>query len=211
MLLIAGLIFYIVVSGNSKDTTKNDDRIDSILRIINTPAKQGAFTNETPQPIIITVPQQGSTSIGMSNDLLRAFEDMKDDNARTRAYAEAIAKKVYQNTYSDSIVDITVDDVVEGGELTKQDVKWKVKPQKVKYHESIYYLKPKFVITTGIQIGSSVSQEGYSSPQLLPTVGYRGRSGWAFKASINILNMNEFMFGFEKDILTRYSKVPEKK
>lgn len=210
-LVIVGLVFYVVILGNAKDTTKNDDRIDSILRVLTIPAKEGEFNNPSPQPIIITVPQQGSTSPGLSNELLRAFQDMKDDNAKTRAYAEAIAKKVYKNTYSDSIVDITVDDIVEGGELTKQDVKWNIKPQEVKYHESIYYLKPKFVVTAGMQIGSSVDPDGYSSPQLMPTLGYRGRNGWGFKASVNLLNTSEFMIGAEKDIFTKYNKVPEKK
>lgn len=212
LLLIAGLIFYIVYSGNKTDNlTINNDRIDSILRILNTPEKTGTFKDKSPQPTIIIVPQPGSTTPGMSNDMLRAFEELKNDNAKTRAYAEAIARKAYSKTYSDSTVSITVKDVVEGGVLKDQQVDWVVKAQEMQYFENIYYMKPKFTINAGLKIGTAIGPYGYNSTQLLPTLGYKGRNGWGFEASINILNTKHFQIGATKDIFTKYEKIPEKK
>jgi len=212
ILLIAGLALYIVYSGNrDNSTTKNDDRIDSILRVLSIPQKVGTFSNESPQPTIIVVPQPGNTNSGMNNEMLRAFEAMKDDNAKTRAYAEAIARKLYSNVYSDSLVSIKVDDVVEGGILKNQKVDWTVKPQKIEYFESIYYMKPKYTITAGAKLGMAMDSAGYIRPQLLPTIGFKGRNGWTYEGSVNLLNTKEFMIGVSKDVFTKYEKIPEKK
>lgn len=207
-IIILLLVGYVVYLGNKPtNLDKNSDKIDSILRVLSLPQQEGNFTNQSPQPIIITIPQQGSTDTGLSNELLQAFEDMKDDNEKTRAYAEAIAKRVYNNSYSDSLVSIDVKDIVEGGKLTKQDVNWTIKPQEITYHENVYYMKPKYTISAGLQVGSSLDGDGNYSPQLMPTLGYKGRNGWGFKASVNLLNTREVMIGFDKDIFTKYNKV----
>lgn len=212
LLVIAGLIIFIVISKNKEvPTNKSQDRIDSILQVLVTKKIDGTFVQPQPQPIIITIPQSGSNNPGLSNDLLKAFESMKDDNAKTRAYAEAIALKVYENKYQDTTVSIIVRDSVEGGKLTNQEVKWTVKPQKVKYYENIYYMKPEFVISAGMQFQTRVDTAGFSHEQIFPKLGYKGRNGWKFEGGVNILNPKEYMIGVEKDIFTKYNKVEEKK
>lgn len=204
-------MIYIFLSGNSNsDISKSDDRIDSILRVLTIPERQGQFVNRSPEPIIIVVPQANSTNNGFSNELLREFQLMKDDNARTRAYAEAIALKVYQNKYQDSTVAITVIDSIEGGKLTNQDVSWTIKPREIEYHENIYYMKPKFIISAGMQLQNTIDSVGVSRMGLYPNLGYKGKKGWTFEAGINVLNTKEFMVGVKKDIFTKYNKIPDK-
>ena len=211
LLVITGMAIYIVISGNTNTpTNKTADRIDSILRIIKTNELDGTFVQPAPQPIIITVPQQGSVQTGLSNDLLRMFENMKDDNAKTRAYAEAIALKVYNNTYQDSAVAITIRDSVEGGILTNQKVDWVIKPQKIQYHENVYYMKPKFVISAGLQFQTRIDTAGFSREQIFPKIGFKGRNGWKFEGGVNVLNTKDFMIGIEKDIFTKYNKIKDK-
>ena len=210
IIVLMGL--YIVWQGNKKGPIdKNADKIDSILRTLTIPERTGTFTQTSPQPIIITVPQQGSTDPGLSNELLRAFADMKDDNARTRAYAEAVALKVYENKYSDSTVAITVKDSVEGGVLKHQSVDWTVKKMEAQYYENVYYMKPKYTISGGMQFQTAVDSTGLSHAQIFPKIGFKGRNGWKFEGGVNLLNTKEFMFGVEKDIFTKYNKIEEKK
>lgn len=211
-LVILGLVLYIVISGNiKKPVSNNNDRIDSILRVISTKQVDGTFVQPSPQPIIITIPQSGSNNNQLSNNLLKAFEELKDDNAKTRAYAEAIALRVYNNTYKDSLVNISVTDTIEGGKLKNQKVNWTVKPQKIQYYENIYYMKPQFTISAGMQFQTRIDSLGFTHEQLFPKIGVKGRNGWKFEAGVNLLNTKEFMIGAEKDIFTKYKKIEEKK
>lgn len=188
----------------------NDDRIDSILRVVSIPRIEGTFILPAPEPIYIKVPQKGSTNTGMSDEMLKAFQELKDDNAKTRAYAKVIALKYYEKIYQDSVVTITVKDSIEGGNLVYQEVDWVFKEHKVKFYENIYYMKPKFTLSVGAQLQSGGDEIG-SNPQLFFTLGVTNKKGWKYTGGINVLEKNEYMIGLEKNVFTKYNKIVEKR
>lgn len=207
-ILIVGFMLYIFISNNNRVNVEkhSKDRIDSILKTLVIPEKKGEFRTISPQPIIITIPERNSNSNRLSDELLKRFEQLESDNAKTRAYAKAIALKVYEKTYKDSLVSITVKDSIEGGDLTSQNVSWNIKKQEIKYHDKIITKYPLYSISGGIGVNSVIDETGSYKTQISPLIGYRNKEGWQLEVGTNIFNLKEFRIDLTKDIFTKYRK-----
>lgn len=195
VVIVALLVMQFTSKSFFGKSPKNDIVIDSTLVVKNTPQKQGNFRIEKPQPIVVVVPNNNRDSY--INSLLSELKSIKETDKQQSKLLKELALRVYEKTYKDSIVTITVKDSVNG-HLQSQNVQWTVKPQKVRYYEKKVTEKvtPRFVISAGIGL------DGFENPQLKGVIGFKNKKG--YELQLGASSNQRYSLTLKKDLFTKY-------
>lgn len=196
--IVLGLIYILNGKFTLRKSTEEIKK-DSIRIVKNTKELKGGFTDNKPTIIYVQTPKEQSNDVYL-NTLLSELNTIKDASKKNEKILEALALRVYEKTYEDSTVVITVKDSING-RLKTQDVKWKVKPQKVSYFEKTITkkIKPNFRLLLGSKFTTNSTFEK-SSIEL--NLGVQDKKGNIFEAGIN--TNNNISVGAKLNIFTKY-------
>lgn len=198
------VLLVIMVFGSNfeiKRKTPEKTTIDSTLVVKEVPKKMGGFRSEKPQPIVVVVPSQNQPNNDTYiNSLLSELKSIKETDKQQSKLLKELALRVYEKTYQDSTVIITVKDSVNG-HLQSQNVQWTVKPQKIKYYEKTITEKvtPKFSLLLG---GKMTTSNTFEKSAFELNAGFQFKNGNILEAGYD--TNNRFSVGFKKNIFRKY-------
>lgn len=200
--IIALLIMQFLGKSFFGKSPKETITIDSTLVVKNTLEKKGEFRSEKPQPIVVVVPSQTQpNNDAYINRLLSELSSIKETDKQQSKLLKELALRVYEKTYQDSTVTITVKDSING-HLQSQNVQWTVKPQKVKYYEKTITkkLKPKFTLSAGIGVASRL--DSLANPQLKGIIGFKNKKGYELQLGASTDRV--YSLTLKKDLFSSY-------
>jgi hypothetical protein len=193
-IVIIGLLLYIFFSHSNKPKTKEVIRYDTIIKTVTIPEINGTFTNPKPKPIYIKEPADDKELQflhGKINELLTDVE--KKDFLLSQ-----LSTKVYNKTYSDKDVEITVIDTISG-KILHQDVIWTIKPKEIEVKEVTITkeLKPRFSLSVGGGvIVNPINQQFYGF------LGMKNAKG--YELQLGMTTDKGYMIGVKKDLFTKF-------